>query len=637
VHQILERRPRSRLLFAAAGVLALSATLVPVSATPATADDDVPHVEGTQTVPVYDYEDAIRETIYVESSVDSDQSGDNDRIAMDIIRPREADELGVDVPVIMVASPYYHCCGRGNDGELKTYDEDGNPVGFPLFYDNYFVPRGYAVALVDLAGTAKSEGCMDVGGIAEVESAVATIDWLNGNADGYDADGAPAVADWTTGYVGMIGKSWDGSVANGAAATGVEGLETIVPITAISNWYNYTRENGTIISRGYATFLHNFVNGRPSAVCAHTRQDFSQNQADDTGVYNDFWAERDYVPDADNVDASVFVVHGLGDTNVKTNHVGPWYEALSEAGVERKIWWYQTGHEEPFDVDREKWVDEIHRWFDSELQKLDNGILDEPRSTIEVSSGEWIEEAQWPAPSTAPVRLSLSGSGGDGTGELSLRGTRPRETAQYSTGQVLAFSTGELTSDLRISGDAELRLRIQVDRPTVGIRTRLVEHGQDLQVVSSSVRTLSSEDCWGEGIPEDDGCFRQTEPIVNTSNTRILTYGDASAAHWRSLSSLDALQPGRWYELSIPIRSTDRHLVAGNRLSLELRANNPNYTALPWSGANITIDQAQSRLVLPTTGSIAALTPRGPRVDMRSNEPWPAVNQSAEQLAREFN
>ena len=40
----------------------------------------------------------------------------------------------------MDASPYYSCCGRGNESQKKTYDADGNVVQMPLFYDNYFVP-----------------------------------------------------------------------------------------------------------------------------------------------------------------------------------------------------------------------------------------------------------------------------------------------------------------------------------------------------------------------------------------------------------------------------------------------------------------------------------------------------------------
>lgn len=42
----------------------------------------------------------------------------------------------------------------------------------------------------------------------------------------------------------MIGKSWDGTIANGVAATGVKGLKTIVPISAISSWYDYYFQQG---------------------------------------------------------------------------------------------------------------------------------------------------------------------------------------------------------------------------------------------------------------------------------------------------------------------------------------------------------------------------------------------------------
>ncbi|MFE2963143.1 CocE/NonD family hydrolase [Streptomyces sp. NPDC059340] len=47
-----------------------------------------------------------------------------------------------------------------------------------------------------------------------------------------------AQANWTDGATGMIGKSWDGSIANGVAATGVKGLRTIVPVSSISSWYH---------------------------------------------------------------------------------------------------------------------------------------------------------------------------------------------------------------------------------------------------------------------------------------------------------------------------------------------------------------------------------------------------------------
>ena len=51
----------------------------------------------------------------------------------------------------------------------------------------------------------------------------AVIDWLNGCEPGYDNDGNPVTAPWHNGKAAMIGKSSDGTPANGVAATGVDG------------------------------------------------------------------------------------------------------------------------------------------------------------------------------------------------------------------------------------------------------------------------------------------------------------------------------------------------------------------------------------------------------------------------------
>ena len=143
------------------------------SAAPAVTDPFT--LVGGVTSPVFDYGDAIRETVWV-TAADLDDDGDDERVATDIIRPRELDGLA-RVPVIMDASPYYLSIGRGNESELKRYDADGNPSKFPLFYDNYFVPRGYAFVAVDMAGTARSTGCSDEGGISDIESVKAVVEW----------------------------------------------------------------------------------------------------------------------------------------------------------------------------------------------------------------------------------------------------------------------------------------------------------------------------------------------------------------------------------------------------------------------------------------------------------------------------
>src|SRR4051794_38620159 len=214
------------------GILAASIAVVAavaVAGAPAASAATKPSIKvsGGQTQPVFSYQNAIREFVQVQSSADGDQDGKKDLIRVDIIRPKESDS-GLKVPVIMDESPYYDNLGRGNESEKKSYDASGNPVKFPLYYDNYFVPRGYAVLNVDMDGTTKSDGCPTSGGSSDVLGGKAVIDWLNGRAKAFDAQGNEVTASWSNGHAGMIGKSYDGTLANAVAATGVQGLDTIV-------------------------------------------------------------------------------------------------------------------------------------------------------------------------------------------------------------------------------------------------------------------------------------------------------------------------------------------------------------------------------------------------------------------------
>ena len=139
---------------------------------------------GGKTQPVFGYADAIRERVFIESPYDSDKNGVKDIIAIDIKRPKATNE-GLKAPVIMDPSPYYSTLGRGNESQLKRdYDGDGLLDLWPLFYDNYFVPRGYAVILMDMIGTNNSTGCPTVHDVSDNLSAKVVIDWLNGRVAG---------------------------------------------------------------------------------------------------------------------------------------------------------------------------------------------------------------------------------------------------------------------------------------------------------------------------------------------------------------------------------------------------------------------------------------------------------------------
>src|SRR3954447_17891862 len=224
----------------------------------ATAEAQISVVDG-KTAAVFDYDQAVRERVYIPNGQDADLDGVEDRTAIEIMRPKESGP-SFKVPAIVAPSPYYTSACDQFVGEcIADVDNDGVNDRWPLWYDNYFVPRGYAVILAEMDGTAGSTGCAVNGGPSDVLSIKVVVDWLNGRAPGYDAAGNPVVASWHSGKSAMIGRSYNGTLPNGVAATGVEGLTTIVPISAISSWYDYSRMGGVIGSAHYPAFLSNFV------------------------------------------------------------------------------------------------------------------------------------------------------------------------------------------------------------------------------------------------------------------------------------------------------------------------------------------------------------------------------------------
>src|SRR5256885_2263306 len=79
--------------------------------------------------------------------------------------------------------------GRGNESQHKLDDANGLLAQWPLFLDNFFVPRGYAVALVDMTGTNHSTGCPTVQGPTDNNAGPEVIDWLKGRRTAHDKDG----------------------------------------------------------------------------------------------------------------------------------------------------------------------------------------------------------------------------------------------------------------------------------------------------------------------------------------------------------------------------------------------------------------------------------------------------------------
>ena len=582
----------------------------------------------------FDATQAIEQTVFVQSSVDSDRDGKRDLIRVRISRPREAAERGYKVPVVFEQSPY-----RGDTGNPSNHDVDfddlpqeqragagakrqaerarglrssrkrGPRADLPGTLDDYYVPRGYAVVLGESIGTFNSEGCPDVGASAETLGTKAVIDWLNGRARGFDETGERVSArGWTTGDVGMVGTSYNGTLPNQVATTGVEGLKTIIPVSAISSWYDYYRANGLVVAphseangageNGYlgedTDVLGDFIGGPrmedPDGRCRFEHNFLLDRQDRVTGDFSSFWAARDYLGKVNRIRASVFVVHGLNDFNVKTKAFAEWWYRLATAHVERRIWLHNGGHGGPQGDGATAYKVVQNRWFDHYLFGVRNRVEREPRATIQREDGAYTQERDWPAPGTAPATLALGATSSTAPGTLNA-GPRRGATAQSFTdnGRLLdtddvliqapdtaspyrlVYRTAELARDVRISGTPWVNLRMSVDNRTAANLTAvLVDYGPG-------------------------------------GTASMVTRGWLDPQNRTSPSRSERVRPGERYDLRWDLQPDDHVFKAGNRIGLVVVSTDHDYTIRPNPGTQLTLAPDRSSIRLPVVGGPGAL------------------------------
>ena len=351
--------------------------------------------------------------VWVQAPFDSDNDGKLDRIHADFTAPGEVITDGLKVPVVFEDSPYYAGTAPQYSNWAVDHELGSPPPSRPAtpywlarntsptistIYESTWVPRGFAVVHAESPGTGYSDGCPTSGGTNETLAAKAVIDWLGGRVPAYTTrtGDTQAVATWTTGKVGMIGTSYNGTIPEAAATTGVEGLEAIVPISAISDWYDYYRANGMVRAPHSSSnpsgnnngfqgedldVLADVVYSRIDEVGARTicqpEIDFIEAHIDRaTGNRSGFWQERNYMKDVKNVHAASLLAHGNNDFNVMTKNAAQFYDALKKQGVPHMFYFHQGGHGgAPPDV-------LVNYWFTRYLYGVNNGVEDLPRSWV---------------------------------------------------------------------------------------------------------------------------------------------------------------------------------------------------------------------------------------------------------------
>ena len=386
---------------------------------------DKPLIFNGKSMPVYDTNNLIREVVYVEAPMDTDNDGKLDLLKTEIVRPKESNKK--PVPVIFTASPYNQGTNDA-DGEKLTHNvnlglkhKEPNTVSLSdinkkekepelpaarnvegktrkaeqtfsreqsYTLNDYFLARGYAVVYSAGIGTYESDGFRTTGDKYETISATAVIEWLAGNRVAFTnrTDNNQIEAYWSNGNVAMSGRSYLGTLQIAAATTGVAGLKACLVEAAISSWYDYYRENGLVMAPGGfqgedADVLAAETYSRKKSAAEDIKNEkkweiqltnITNEQDRNSGDYNAFWNKRNYLNDAKKIKADMFFIHGLNDENVKPINVANIWHAVDPLNISKKMILHQGQHIYINAFQSLDFTDMVNLWFTNKLMEVEN-------------------------------------------------------------------------------------------------------------------------------------------------------------------------------------------------------------------------------------------------------------------------
>jgi putative CocE/NonD family hydrolase len=511
---------------------------------------------------------------------------DGCRLGARIGRPRGATQT--PVPAILEYLPY-----RRNDF-TAVRDATMQP---------YLAAHGYAVVRLDLRGMGDSDGLRADEYLPQEPQ------------DGYDSIAWIASQDWCDGKVRMIGISLGRLNGLQIAALQSPVLKAVVTLCSTDDRYadDVHYLGGCVLGEqmtwAAVMFARNTLPPDPGNV-GDRWLDMWTERLEGSGLWaktwfqhqmrDKFWKHGSIRENWSKVTVPVYAVSGWADgycravfrlmenlQGPKKGLVGPWAHRYPHIG--------EPGPAIHF-------LKEELRWWDRWLKAAATGIMEEPQLRLFMQDcvppagdyaekpGRWVAEPSGPFENITRTTFHLGSDGsrgreapharevmshrspfwvGMGSGRwcgYSHPGDAPVDQRREDAGS-LCFDTAPVSEPLESAGDANVHLKVSVDRPVAQLAARL--------------RSVDPEG-------------RSTRVSFGVFNT--LTHRD-------SHETPEELEPGKTYDIVIPMRHVAQKIEAGYRLRLGLSTS---YFPMIWPAPDVVTAK------IHTEGSFLALPLRAP-------------------------
>ena len=588
---------------------------------------------------------------------------DGERLAVQLWLPRGASAQR-PVPVVLEYIPY-----RKRD-QYRAYGQ---------YWGQQLAQHGIGYARADLRGTGDSSGVLTDEYLPQEQAdAVEAIAWL-------------AAQPWSNGAVGMRGVSWGGFNTLQVAALAPPALKAIMPMCASDMRYtddahyvggclgltnlkwasSFTLAMAAppdpqVTGEGWEAEWMRRLQAVPAVAAGwlgHQRNDA-------------YWMQGSVAADYAAIQCPIYIVGGLVDaytdaiprllTKLKGPRkalIGPWRHGYPSPATPGPA------------LD---WVTEEVRWWDHWLNGVETGIMAEPmlrcympEKTAAETAGEplpgrWIAETRWPAADVRTRSMHLRpdeltwGAGGSETLRYEagkIVGLAKPEWVPFATSELpgeqfaddalsLCFDSAPLDERFELLGNPVAALRIAADQPVATVAVRLSEVTEDGHswLISSGVLNLTHRDGHASPAPLQPGRLYDVEVPLSFvahrprrgARLRLAISGGLWPLVWPSpaLANLDLQLKG--CRLDLPVRSAPPTeppmLLAGRPPSPPDGGPEISVARSPDGGLRWTSAWPESRAEVRGVGTV--ITGLGPNADLHIREGDPAsgvwiITQSA--------
>ena len=261
--------------------------------------------------------------------------------------------------------------------------------------------------------------------------------------------------------------------------------------------------------------------------------------------------------------------------------VGPWHHATPGPDQSGQAYYGLLAGDQSIDLHG------LHfKWYDYWLKGIDNGIMDEPPVRIFVMGDNvWRYEQEWPLARTQYVDYYCHSGGkantlnGDGSLSPDPPGSEPPDVFLYDPrSPVPSRGGGTCCSPAFTPGGAFDQRDIEARSDVLVYTSPVLEH--DLEVTGPVTVTLYAS----SSAPDTDFTAKLVD-VTPCGCSWNLTDGIIRARYRESLSEAKLIEPGEVYQYTIDLIATSNVFKAGHRIRVDVSSSNfPRFDRNPNTG-----------------------------------------------------